>query len=95
MRKKIILISIALVIIIAGAGGYMFYEHNRAVEAAKPKCDNPTIKGNISMRTGEKIYHVEDDRLYSRTMITPSTGEMMFCTEEDARNAGWRHAETN
>ncbi len=47
------------------------------------------IKGNISS-SGEKIYHVPGQRHYSITVITPSKGERWFCTETQARNAGWR-----
>lgn len=48
------------------------------------------IKGNISLRSGERIYHVPGDEFYSRTRIDPSKGERWFCTEEEARAAGWR-----
>ena len=48
------------------------------------------IKGNISYKTGEKIYHVPGQRFYSRTKIDKSKGERWFCSEKDAREAGWR-----
>lgn len=48
-----------------------------------------TIKGNISSK-GEKIYHVPGQRHYEKTVITPSKGERWFCTEAEARSAGWR-----
>ena len=47
------------------------------------------IKGNIS-RKGERIYHVPGGQYYSRTKITASKGEQIFCTEREAREAGWR-----
>ena len=47
------------------------------------------IKGNISNK-GEKIYHVPGQRYYDATIITPSKGERMFCTEQEAIDAGWR-----
>lgn len=55
---------------------------------AKPnaKC---VIKGNISSR-GEKIYHVPGQRYYKATKIDLKRGERWFCTEKDARKAGWR-----
>ncbi len=46
------------------------------------------IKGNIS--ANGRIYHVPGQRFYSRTIIDPSGGERWFCTEADARAAGWR-----
>lgn len=52
------------------------------------RCD---IKGNIS-RTGARIYHVPGDRYYESTRISPPRGERWFCTEAEARAAGWRRA---
>ena len=50
------------------------------------------IKGNISYRTGEKIYHVPGCDNYEDTVITRSKGERWFCSEGEARSAGWRKA---
>lgn len=47
------------------------------------------IKGNIS-RKGDKIYHLPGTRDYDRTVITTSSGERMFCSEDEAKAAGWR-----
>ncbi|WP_311274074.1 thermonuclease family protein [Methylobacterium sp. WCS2018Hpa-22] len=47
------------------------------------------IKGNIS-RQGEKVFHVPGSRDYDRTRISVKDGERIFCTEDDARAAGWR-----
>lgn len=55
-----------------------------------PGCD---IKGNISVSTGEKIYHVPGQRDYEECEITPEKGERWFCTEEEATAAGWRRAQ--
>lgn len=49
------------------------------------------IKGNISS-SGERIYHVPGGRSYSVTKITLSKGERWFCSEAEARAAGWRAA---
>jgi len=49
------------------------------------------IKGNINTR-GEKIYHVPGQRYYSETRISASHGERWFCSEAEARAAGWRKA---
>lgn len=46
------------------------------------------IKGNIS--SNGRIYHVPGQRYYSVTKIDTSKGERWFCTETQARNAGWR-----
>jgi len=50
----------------------------------------PVIKGNISIRTGEQIYHVPSGEFYDETVIDASKGERFFCTEAEAVAAGWR-----
>jgi hypothetical protein len=47
------------------------------------------IKGNVSTR-GERIYHVPGQKYYDETRISASHGERWFCSEEEARAAGWR-----
>jgi hypothetical protein len=48
------------------------------------------IKGNISTRTGERIYHIPGQKYYFETRINWFRGERWFCSESDARAAGWR-----
>lgn len=48
------------------------------------------IKGNVSMNTGERIYHVPGQQYYTETVISPSKGERYFCSEWEAWFAGWR-----
>lgn len=50
------------------------------------------IKGNISRSSGRRIYHVPGDPDYAKTRISTSHGERWFCTESEARSAGWRRA---
>ena len=50
------------------------------------------IKGNISYNSGKRIYHMPGDRDYARTKISPARGERWFCSEAEARAAGWRRA---
>ena len=38
------------------------------------------IKGNISINTGEPIYHVPGQEHYRETKISPQYGERWFCT---------------
>jgi len=68
-------------------------------EASPPEtgaeCDysdtsEPVIKGNISLNTGEKIYHVPGGEFYDQTVISEAKGERWFCTEAGAIAAGWR-----
>lgn len=49
------------------------------------------IKGNVSTK-GERIYHVPGQKYYSKTSIQASNGERWFCSEEEARAAGWRRS---
>ncbi len=54
--------------------------------------NEPVIKGNISLRTGERIYHVPGGEFYDQTVIDDAKGERWFCTEEGAVAAGWRRS---
>lgn len=49
------------------------------------------IKGNLSSK-GTRIYHMPGQRDYARTRISPAKGERWFCSEAEARAAGWRRA---
>ena len=50
------------------------------------------IKGNVSPTTGERIYRMPGQKSYSSTSINSGFGERLFCSEEEARAAGWRKA---
>lgn len=49
------------------------------------------IKGNISDQ-GERIYHLEGQQYFAETSINFLAGERHFCSEADARAAGWRRS---
>ena len=49
------------------------------------------IKGNIG-RDGSRIYHVPRGQFYNRTGTATGKGERWFCTEAEARAAGWRRS---
>jgi endonuclease YncB( thermonuclease family) len=53
--------------------------------SAEQKCD---IKGNIS--GSGRIYHVPGSRHYENTQISEASGERWFCSEDEAKAAGWR-----
>jgi hypothetical protein len=54
--------------------------------------DGPcNIKGNVNTQ-GERIYHMPGDEYYDETRISASHGERWFCSEEEARAAGWRRS---
>jgi hypothetical protein len=50
------------------------------------------IKGNINATTGERIYHMPGQKYYFQSRINWLDGERWFCSELDARAAGWRKA---
>lgn len=54
------------------------------------QCD-PVIKGNINAQ-GRKLYHTPDSPQYAQTVIDEAKGERMFCTEQEALDAGWTKA---
>lgn len=71
----------------------------RAKAHRRPKTTRPAptassegcrIKGNIS--SNGRIYHLPHQKYYARTRISPERGERFFCSEADARAAGWRKA---
>lgn len=59
-------------------------------EAAQ-KARTCAIKGNIN-ENGQRIYHLPFQHFYRRVKIDESKGERWFCTEQEAREAGWRRA---
>jgi micrococcal nuclease len=56
-----------------------------------PNCN---IKGNIDKQTGDKKYYVKGCAQYTTAIIEKDIGENYFCTEQEAREAGYLKAET-
>jgi hypothetical protein len=54
--------------------------------------DYPLVKCNISLRDGQKIYHLPFDQQYDRTKIKPANGEKYVYTVAEAEQAGFRRA---
>jgi len=61
----------------------------RRVENSKTATSGCVIKGNINSK-GVRIYHTPSSAWYSRTKVSPEKGERWFCSEKEARAAGWR-----
>ncbi|MYG26981.1 MAG: thermonuclease family protein [Boseongicola sp. SB0677_bin_26] len=61
---------------------------NSGAPARREGC---AIKGNVSS-SGERIYHVPGQSRYDATRISEAKGERWFCSEAEARAAGWRRA---
>jgi endonuclease YncB( thermonuclease family) len=55
-------------------------------ESTKKGCN---IKGNINSK-GIRIYHVPGRSSYGPTRINEAKGERWFCSEKEAKAAGWR-----
>lgn len=76
-----------------GAGGVVAFSGDLgslpalAQQVVSGSCD---IKGNVSQSSGERIYHVPGQRYYAETKIDGRYGERWFCSEQEARQAGWR-----
>jgi endonuclease YncB( thermonuclease family) len=62
------------------------------------KADDPTeacnVKGTLNTG-GERIYIVPTDKGYEGVTLVPASGERLFCSDEEARRAGWRRAGEN
>ncbi|QYZ71109.1 thermonuclease family protein [Neotabrizicola shimadae] len=66
------------------------FRHDRQVVVAQAVPGDCAIKGNIS--GNGHIYHVPGQEHYAETRIDPKRGEAWFCTEAEARAAGFRKA---
>lgn len=62
-----------------------------ALSQKSPSC---RIKGNISINTGARIYHVPGQKYYNQTRIRTEYGERWFCSEAEAQQAGWKRAKS-
>ncbi|MDB5524111.1 MAG: hypothetical protein JWM58_1874 [Rhizobium sp.] len=56
-----------------------------------PKADC-RIKGNVSYNADRRIYHMPGQERFNDTKISPQRGERWFCSEAEARAAGWEKA---
>ncbi|AYD00292.1 hypothetical protein [Neorhizobium sp. NCHU2750] len=89
-KFPLIVIAASAASFLAGGGHSLLPGLGESLEAQlSPACD---IKGNIAIDSGEKIYHVPGQFYYQQTRISPEYGERWFCSEEDARAAGWRRS---
>lgn len=63
---------------------FFAYQH---VNILSPQC---RVKANVS--DSGRIYHVPGQQYYGATRINQLMGERWFCSEADARAAGWRRS---
>lgn len=85
MSQFTVTVVLASAATFVAAGGYTLLPRS----LHDPAC---TIKGNVSINSGERIYHVPGQEFYADTKISPRYGERWFCSEAEARSAGWRKA---
>lgn len=78
----------ALIPMIVVGGIALFSNRLVSQNITQPGCN---IKGNISIDTGNKLYHLPGMKDYEITIIS-RTGERWFCTESEAIANGWKKA---
>jgi cold shock CspA family protein len=92
-QEGIIGAVIGLTTLIAVGVGVMQFTPSRSpspmTAVTKPNCQ---IKGNISVSSGNKIYHVPGMEDYESTVVNEGAGERWFCSESEAISAGWKKA---
>ncbi|MEP0912409.1 cold shock domain-containing protein [Leptolyngbya sp. GB1-A1] len=93
-RKGGLLETIASVIILAAITLVtMQFSRSRSpspiTSITQPGC---IIKGNISVETSNKLYHLPGMEDYESTVIDPAGSERWFCSESEAIANGWRKA---
>ncbi|NEQ23709.1 MAG: cold shock domain-containing protein [Microcoleus sp. SIO2G3] len=85
-----ILIVIPIWFVIAAIGKFQASRSPSPVQSiVQPGC---SIKGNVSVATGAKLYHVPGMEDYDSTTIDPARGERWFCSEQEAIANGWHRA---
>ena len=57
-----------------------------AEKAEEGKCPIKAVFGD----SGKKLYYVPTDEIYKKIDVDPEKGERLFCSDEEARRAGWR-----
>ncbi|MDI5929008.1 hypothetical protein [Rhizobium leguminosarum] len=84
--------ALYLAVIAGGVVGYFGVEIADMTAPFVNFAGGCNIKGNVSIGSGERIYHVPGQEYYDETKISPQYGERWFCSEAEARAAGWRRA---
>lgn len=74
------------------SGGYTVFSPPGTARDSRASVQTCNIKGNVSIGSGKRIYHVPGQKYYAATRISPAYGERWFCSEAEARAAGWRRA---
>ena len=83
-------VGVLTTVALAGAAGAGFTMDGMSFDGFRAFGAGCNIKGNVSIETGERIYHVPGQKYYHDTRIVSEYGERWFCSESEARRAGWR-----
>jgi hypothetical protein len=100
MRRSRHQISVPFAVALLGSAGVGYFIDEISLPsfatspAARKESGSCDIKGNVSIDTGERIYHVPGQKHYTETIIRPEFGEQWFCSESEARSAGWRKSKS-
>ncbi|MHA6642308.1 sunset domain-containing protein [Mesorhizobium sp. A623] len=97
MRRVQPHLIVPIALLLGGAAGTGYFADNLAASVSAPihavarsTSSACNVKGNVSINSGERIYHVPGQKYYERTVVRPEYGERWFCSETEARAAGWR-----
>jgi hypothetical protein len=90
MARSTLPIQLAAAAVIGFGGVYFSAMDGSLANLGAHVSGDCKIKGNVSIPSGERIYHVPGQRYYSETTISPQHGERWFCSEMEAIAAGWR-----
>jgi hypothetical protein len=90
-------VVIAFIILLAMVIGvvFMLAQPNKGLLAPSAAITSEStceIKGNISISTGVRYYHLPGMEDYDSTIITLGEGERWFCSEAEAIAQGWKKA---
>ncbi|MGI8934458.1 MAG: cold shock domain-containing protein, partial [Phormidesmis sp.] len=82
----------ALVAVLLSIEANWFHDKLAPFVNANIANSNCIVKGNISMNTGRKLYHLPGMEDYETTVIDSQKRERWFCTESEAIAGGWQKA---
>lgn len=64
----------------------------RDLTEARKRRSGCTIKGNVRKVGNRRVYHMPDSRNYEKMRMNPKRGDRWFCSEQEARDAGFMPA---
>lgn len=82
----------AVLFLVLAAGAFVAWRGPATSSRQVPPNRVCDIKGNINP-DGERIYHLKNNEWYGKAFIDETRGERWFCSEDEAKGAGWRRAQ--